>query len=177
MIQWTDYITFFTSFSSVLEETRLFGVQSIDFVVGNVDDKVKWPTNPPPFILVEIDPFRYNDEGIGGGRWSHTFEATLKVHLIVRNYNDVAWRDTSLLTTTNNLVATYNLVDQIINFLEQSFPTDPAGLLTLVELPYCTSVDAPSRYKESNDLSDICTNFRIKFCEVLPSIMISATPN
>jgi hypothetical protein len=162
-IQWTTYIDFFKSLVTLINSFQILGIYSVDIVVPQ-DSVYKWPINPSPFILIEPNVFKFQTEGIGGGRYSHTFDMDFKVHLVVNNIYDMSFRDTNLLTTNNPTVSTYSFVDHIIGILEQSYPVDPTGMITAVEFPRMTSVDAPVRYSNSNNLSDIVTNFYVKIC-------------
>jgi hypothetical protein len=176
-IQWSDYITFCSSISRVIVSSGIFSPSSVDFVVFPDADS-KWPTNPPPFCVIEIENWASEEEGVGGGRWSKTYGQEFKVHCIINNILDMSFRDTNLTTSYNPVIGAYTLIDNLINILEQSYPTSSSGRLVVVELPRSTLIEAPKRYQGSNQLSDICITFYIKFCERMDNtIVISATPN
>jgi hypothetical protein len=174
-VQWTDFTTFFKSFIQVLNDAEIFGPNSVDFVVWQ-DSEIKWPVNPPPFALIEPTQFPWASEGVGGGRWSKTYTSEFKIHIIVQNIYDISYKDTNLVTSISVQTGTYKLVDQTINAIEQSYPVDQSGMLTLVELPYATKIDAPQRYKGSNEYSDIQITFYVELCEKMLSNVADAMP-
>jgi hypothetical protein len=174
-VQWTDFITFFKSFIQVLNDAEIFGPSSVDFVVWQ-DSEIKWPVNPPPFALIEPTLFPWATEGIGGGRWTKTYTSEFKIHIIVQNIYDISYKDTNLVTSISAQTGPYKLVDQVINAIEQSYPTDSNNMLTLVELPYATKIDDPKRYKGSNEYSDIQITFYVELCEKMLSNVADAMP-
>lgn len=155
----------------------IFSPSSVSFVIFP-DTEFKWPTGPCPFCLIEISDWNSEEEGIGGGRYSKTYGQVFKIHCIIDNIYDISFKDTNLVASYSPVTGAYTLIDNLINILEQSYPTNSVGGLVVVELPRSTSIDAPKRYKGSNQLSDICINYYIKFCESMPNTNVKdAMPN
>jgi hypothetical protein len=168
--QASEYTVIFKSLADIINNSQFFGLQSTDLVVYQ-DNKILWPVNPAPFALIEPPSFPYGSEGVGGGRFSKTFDGQFKIHLIVENIIDVSYKDTFLVTSNDQQLGMYTIVDNIINITEQSFPVDPSGTLVLAELPYAMRIAKPVRYEGSNLFSRIEIDFFIKLCESLPLVL------
>lgn len=176
-VQWGSLTGFYTSILGVLNMSGLFGNGGVDFAIPS-DSNYKWPINPCPFVLIEPQNLPDSGEAVGGGRWTKVYEGEFKVHVISNDIIDVSYRDTELVSQINPLVNIYNLVDQTINWLDQSWPVRPGGLVTVVELPRAIRIEEASRYAGANHLSDICISFIFKFCENMDNTHVNdSMPN
>ncbi len=140
----------FTSFRNLILNTSIFGVSSVEFAMTR-DSDIKWPVSPPPFILIVPRDFRNGPEDVGGGRYSKTWEGEIELDIVVRDIYDPSYKDTFVFQTTNSGVGPYVLAQNLINLLEQSYPVDGNGHLSLIELPIIRGVEAPFRFSKAQE--------------------------
>jgi hypothetical protein len=169
MAQQTQFVTFrtvFVSIVNVIKDCGIFGKNSVDFAILR-DSDIKWPANPPPFCLVVPGEFSRGPERDGGGRYQETWEGEIETIIIVTNTLDIAFKDTNIFTSEDDTTGPYVIAQKLIDFMEQSWPTDSYGVLNLIELPLATRVDRPYRYQNSNLYVALSIHFAIKFNQTL----------
>lgn len=156
------------SIVTVLKNSNVIPNSNVDYIV-NVDDIEGWPVNPPPLCLVE--PGRMTDTGndVGSGRFGKVWDVEFTIHLVVTNYYDSAWKDTTIVTSYNTTTGPYEIVDMIINIVDQCFPVNQVGHLTVIELPQFVRIDEIKRYKKAQGYAGIPIVFRCTFQQILPA--------
>jgi hypothetical protein len=127
-----------------------------------------WPSTPPPFALIVPRRLKIGGDDIGAGRWAKTWNIEIDIHIVVLNVYDPAYMDTTVVTSSDRDTGPYELVQVLIDKLDQSYISTPAGDYATVEFPRATQVGELRRFRQ----------FEMLIVQILPSTMtVSATPN
>lgn len=155
-----------------LSKAGFIPTNSWTYIVNPEEPDTPWPTIPVPFVMIE--PLAVNDTGnqVGAGRYGVVWEVEFKIHIVVGNILDQSWQDPILTTSYDPNIGPYEIVDKIVNVMCQSYPLNPKGQPTLIELPYTTGYGPTYRNKRSGDYSVVPITFKCTYHEVLVEIPI-----
>lgn len=169
-VQSTTLPYFFPSLLAFVGATGIFGASSVDYAIdAEAAAEGLFPSNPPPFCLIQ--PGRLIDSGksLGGGRFTKTWIARWRLVIISRNITDVAYKSTAAVTSNSTTTGPYAIADQVINLIEQGYVTDGSAKLQFVNLPVSQVIDSPSRLKKSAEYIMLPIDFEGEICHNLPA--------
>lgn len=161
---------FWQSLLAYIRDTEIFGTASVDYADdAEAAAEGLFPTNPPPYCLIQPDDF--DDEGshVGGGRYTKVWTARWTVVVVVRNITDPAYRSTAAVTASSASIGPYVLADQIVNLIEQGWVCDASNHLQLIELPVAGKIRRPARLKKSAEYIRLAIPFTATLCHYLPA--------
>jgi len=165
LVGWAE---FYQSIVNYLDSKNIVGPGSTFFAI-DPDSDIKWPSSPPPFLMVVPRPKSNVGTDEGGGRFAQLITVKLDILIVTGSGYDVAFQDTAVVTSSSLTFGPYALESLVMDKFVQAYVTTSSGNYSMVEFPRYTGTGDLRRFEKTSQYVALPLSFEMTVELNLPS--------